>query len=378
VTVLNNMTARASMDHVTSLCAGSIRLYADGVVSRDEEGDPKDIGHQAHDAFSSMVQVGDIDVDALPEPVRVLYFCARKVWEEIREFFSGDVFAECRLDVGPLTGTADLICFNPQFNWLLVLDWKTGRVERNHKPQLLGYAGRWLAINKKWPAKIFLYSVDVRSMAYTVEEATPDEAMRHIHAITSNVAVAETHGADDIAIFNRGAHCQFCPCSERCPAVVEDLSRFYEISTQQTIDLASMSDDQIAEAYTRKKLMDRVLDAFDDALKAEVAARGAIALGDGRELVFSESTVRSYDPIKTAEHVREIASTAEILKCFKVAATDLKDLIKSKAPKGKKAAFEKEWLEKLERWGACAVTTTRKLTAKKIAETQAQITEENA
>lgn len=221
--------------------------------------------------------------------VRVLVYLAAQVWESIKEFFPAPHFeVELATDDMALVGHPDVVSYDDMLHRVSILDYKSGRVDFDHRAQVVGYA--YLAM-QKYPEAESAYVAVARVREQVIDGVilSREEVEKEIAGILEAIKRPTE--------FIRGEHCRYCPRSHECPAKTQ-------IMAQAAVSLApwakSLPTDRapevMANVLEQCKLLEDAIAAARWAIKTDVhAAGGSIQLSDGREIVLVEQERSTID-----------------------------------------------------------------------------------
>ena len=169
---------------------------------------------------------------------------------------------------------------------LVIIDWKSGYVDRDYRDQLMGYAllARVPYMLSAKFTNVKIVTAWLRTGAWDVIDLTPADIGNFSNRLRDAVNSTSRYAPDD-------AHCVFCPRLAECPAR-EALVRcaadsLYPIAAGDDAGILSVRD-KLAELYDRVKLLERGLDQYRDALRLSIRADGPLQLPDGRWLTVHE------------------------------------------------------------------------------------------
>jgi hypothetical protein len=206
-------TVRASQAPLAVQCGQSQR----GELQVAEPDSTAALGSATHHILARWIGSGDW---LQPDQVAALYGCdqeelaylaeaGRSVWQRLRQFYPAPL-VEQRLsaelsDSLTLTGTIDVASMLP--NGVRVLDWKTGRIHRDYRAQLLAYASlatRAFGVDRAAVSIIYLRDADPREEWTLTRKDLEEFEARLVASLTSET-------------YNIGDHCAFCLRAHSCP-----------------------------------------------------------------------------------------------------------------------------------------------------------------
>lgn len=256
----------------------------DIAISGDSE--PARLGRAVHEAMTLVVNEGlrappdltkiaeNHGVEDLDELAMLVWFGVR-TWQRISretKVLAIEQYLDSLGDQLTLIGTPDIVC-EADDGSLIVVDWKSGYVERDYRNQIKGYL--WL-VSRKAEHDIFkgcivwLRTCEVETFAMT--------------RIQLNEWRDELLKALDNDAYSPGAHCEFCPLSHECAAKSALVRSTASELVSLEIGKSVLSPKQIGELYPHKILLKRALDAYDEILKMTIREHGPQPTGDGRIL----------------------------------------------------------------------------------------------
>lgn len=214
------LALRCSALPLAFLCAGSVR---GGELEVNPTNEPARLGVGTHECLRALVRTGSVDwagvaevakrhqVDA--EELRALLGLAQKMWrEQLRDSFPGartEVPLAITLDDGTtLTGHLDVM--GRSLATVHVGDWKSGRLDQDHREQLLGYCALALLTDPSLEAATagVIWIRDREYEHYTLRRSDLPAYLRRLEA-----TVIHWDGT-----YRPGKHCRHCPRSHDCPA----------------------------------------------------------------------------------------------------------------------------------------------------------------
>lgn len=183
-----------------------------------------------------------------------------------------------------LTGHADLIGETQDGIHYIIVDWKTGYIDRDCSDQLKGYA--WLHhVNNQ----------DTARKDYIIILANPRTKTWDTQTVTIDELQAWALQIDDI-ILNRDRtnptfdNCQYCPRGKECEAVRARIA-WASVAVNRKI---THTPADLAAVYDMSRQLEQALDDYRAALRDAVADNGgSLDLPDGRRLVLRKQTRES-------------------------------------------------------------------------------------
>jgi hypothetical protein len=236
-----------------------------------------------------------------------------------------------------LTGHADMLASRGEE--CIILDYKSGRVERDYRPQLLGYA---LIAGILGGVKTI--AVNLSERTWEIENFTKDEIINFEEKF---LALPEKKD-----LYQLNEFCEFCPRLDECP-----LQRSAQVQAMEifgkTLDVEKADVAQLASLYPQYELVRDACEKYHSILKQMVSQFGGrVQLEDGSVLEIQSSKAKKIIPnaeaIKSifdtlfgmaAPNVHDIDSTIEtIAECLSISKSPLEKKITALAPprQGKK------------------------------------------
>lgn len=209
------------------------------------------------------------------------------------------VYAEhpVALDLGEtqITGTADVVIFDPEEGLVEVVDWKTGSPDYASASQWRQLEVYGLAAAQEIGAKNVVLSlcyVQLGSDGWSVRTLSdPTDTLSALDEIARKAMLQESlpPGERDYSV---GDHCRFCPGRATCPALGADLRAFAALIESPSWEVTAGNAPQLLD---RAAHVEKLARAVRDAVKEEVRARGGkMVADDGRTLELVTSERRAY------------------------------------------------------------------------------------
>jgi hypothetical protein len=333
------MSLRCSALPIAFRCAGSV--HDDGDVLIDPYTDAGTDGTDAHRLLASHPE-GDVPKELLAElseDARISYYSGAKMWREHISAWMPDSWAEVSMASGELTGHPDRVSVRIEEHTAAVLDWKTGRKDSEYREQGFGYAALVLheCPEVETVTVHFAWTRTQELESYTV---TRDRSAAWLQEYS--VRVLDWDG-----VYHPGEHCQGCKRRSSCPAHAEMNRQSLAVVGSPVLDLATMPGPEMATLYRRLGPLLSQIDGLNDAIRAEVKARGEVDDGAGRVLHYVEQNApREVDALKAWPVLTDALTDEELASCVKVSIGDVEAAVSAKAT-GKRGA-KKEAKEKLQ------------------------------
>lgn len=316
----------------------------------DEPSEPGQAGSTAHLALAELVAGREPDLAACAArhgaemaEVERLYAYGRRAWAQLAPQLPTGAALRSEM---PLThpmwrGTADIAAHDGER--ALVLDWKSGRVRRDHSAQVTAYAGA-LAHEYGWPTSgvITVALVWLQAGELEVVEVRPAD----VEALEARVTDALRRIGRDYA---PGEACAYCPRVGDCqPRAAWMRTSALALADAQAGELTPAL---LGRLYPQAKALHKALDGYDAALRSALQAGGPIAV-DGGEVALVERQIERLRPREAwplLEDAIGLDALAEVVTISKTAALDA---VAKAAGKGNGAKAKGAMIEKLRAVGA--------------------------
>ncbi len=264
-----------------------------------------------------------------------------------------------------LTGTADVAAMTDD-GQPVVIDWKSGYVDRDYAEQLNGYAA--LALSRR-PADYatvivaWLRTGDVDVRKVDVGECEAWE--KGLACIVRSAAKAPYNPDQD--------RCQYCPRAHECPA----WAAYRREAVKALVpfgDAGLPTREKLAELYPQAQALTKALDAYKSALKAALDV-GPLPTGDGRELYHRESKrdtiilADAWDALQEAFGVEAVPRPGimdALGDAVSVKKGAILDAAAAQAERGGMAKAKREVMQKLEEAGAVRTTAFSAIATRKV------------
>jgi hypothetical protein len=287
------------------------------------------------------------------------------VWQKVR-LVSRTLAVEEEITDGELTGTPDYVGITGE-DELIILDWKSGYVDRDYSDQLKGYV--FLAAKKYCPDKftgariitVWLQSRDL----YDVEIVTPDQYIAWLERL--NEALVSQN-------FAPGGHCLFCPGQWTCAARTAMVRQAAEIFIDHATNNLPVNIGQLIAAYPKLQVVEAAIKRVRELIREGVeSAGGYVPLADGRVLTLETQERRAIrlrsETLKILQEHFQIADAETLVDAFTsvfvINKEKLENEIKAAAPPRKGAANIRAILDALDGAGMVEKTEVKKLVIKK-------------
>lgn len=326
---------------------------APGAWDYRPESDAAEDGDVVHAELAAHVENKPPTRRLLTEEQERLVSYGLRAWSQIL-----DQFPLARAEVRLENGTADVLSVvhdGPGYiHSLGVLDWKSGRVRRQPRAQVMGYA-RDAVAKFGWPATGYVTTAVVwlRFGEIDVKNVYPAD----IEAFTKEIAEKEKRIGRDYA---PGECCTFCPRQLQCPARREMIAQAGTAIVGRVSD-SELTADVLANLYPKAKVLRRALDEYDKQLRASLQV-APIPTTDGRELRLADVVRKDIDARKAWPVLERAGFTEdEISGALSVSNEEVSRVVKSKAAPRRKGADVAALWDALRDAGAITETTHQKI-----------------
>lgn len=371
--VRNHLTLRASAMPLVMACPGAAREPS---VRVDPHSKPAGLGSAIHEALRPVVEDQGVPWDRLPdiaarwgvdvEELRPLTALGAKLWPLVADRFpmaSTELALSCGIpgpfdDVGTLTGHIDLVSTTGRV--AEIGDWKTGRLDGDHRAQVTAYAVLALmddpTLSHARCSVLWLREAEIEE--YTV---TRQQAEAWLAEVRDRVIAWD-------GVYHPGTHCAHCPRSHECAAANAYQRRDVAIilDTDEAAALTTMTPEQVVGLYKQASHVEKLAKRVRDAVKAHVEAAGGELATEAGRLVVQVEKRNTLDTMK-AWPVLEAAGFGDedLADCVSVSLSDASDVAAKKAGRGKGAPAVLALKSALAEAGAVKTTEIRKLVVKR-------------
>ena len=270
-------------------------------ISNDSE--PARLGSAAHKALATFLRDERPDFEQirndflLPDTndLRFLFFTGKDAWDVLKEEYGTSVLCIERKINGvfgeiEFTGSADIIGESDGGKTLDIIDWKTGRVERNYNPQLKLYGYMYNVMNNMQYEKIRTFTVELREKEIDMQEYSVADLQEFITEV-EEVAYSDK--------YNIGSWCGFCPRSTECEARAKSVQSLALAITGN--NMPALTPETIAKYYGKVKDIMSFCERFREEGAEIIAKSGPVPLEDGTILGLSTKKDSSIDTDKARE-----------------------------------------------------------------------------
>lgn len=376
------LSLRCSSLPRVSLCPASARPPAVRIETSSEAADLGTAGHVCianhvrgvHYDVAEVALSHGVDRDELKRIVGI----AVAMWEKLKTHFPDPItehsfeplvshwtYPDQAGDV-VLTGTGDLVSLTDNASTIRLLDWKSGWGDSDHEAQVRGYA--LLALHEIPTADRVIASV--MKLRHGVLE-TYEWTRAELETWWWEGLLRRVMSKADVYRPSPEA-CGYCPLFAECPARPAMLAAalvLLDANDEQKKSITT-TPDGVAYILERARWVERAAKSAIDAVRAAVInAGGVLPLEDGRELRIT-SQVRTEIDYASGEGVLRAHCGDELGKALSVRKGKSKsdpdklgveDIVRAKAPRGKKDAAVESLIYELDQAAALKLTTVQRL-----------------
>jgi hypothetical protein len=258
--------------------------------------------------------------------------------ETARHITRGDITITGHADILASTGRGERV----------ILDLKTGYVERDYSWQLYAYA---LMYGAEWVA-----TIDVHSDSYDMQPAIDEgQFWQAVRSQIRLIGMQETPGE----------HCGLCPRQDECVtrrAVLERSISLFVAPDEHPLDIRA----QIRFATPMVRQIKAAVEKFEKIRKHEIERNGPIPMGDGTELRVVEEPRDEIDAAKAWGLITSQLDDDEVNACLTVGKTKLLSAIKARQERGAKEAAAREFMKLLHQAQAVRQKSIKKVVQRKV------------
>lgn len=350
-----SLSLRCSSLPLAFTCPGSVRPPT---LRIEEANAAADLGTAVHDVMRRLVNdgvtVGGLDLRVIAQQhgvseseLRPLSWYGAKAWDEIRGTMPDAVAElghEIHFEEFSLSGHLDVMAESGET--AAVVDFKTGRKDKDHYHQLMGYC---LLTFDKHPAVMTIYAsvVWIRDQEIETVTVTREAFNEWFAELTSDVV--EWDGA-----YRTGQHCVYCPRSHECPAMIEAMRRDVSVISALPMDLdaglAGLPAPERVAIFRRAKAITAVCERVIGAVRTNVALSGGLLdAEDGMVLrLHTEGAGRKIDALKAFPILQNVLNDEELASCLDVRISRVEQIVAKNAGRGNGASAKRVLNEKLE------------------------------
>lgn len=257
-----------------------------------------------------------------------------------------------------IVGSGDIV--GRQGDTLLIVDWKTGRLDTDFAHQLRGYAlsavGEMSAATGHQFSDVVVITVYVRQGVWDVDKLTVDQ----LNAWAQEFSRRIKNGR---GTFNPGAHCQYCRRASSCPGrreMVRAACADLQVA-EWTPETRLASGPKIGETLGKLKILVDLAEQFRAVVKEDVLQHGPLPTGPGRQLAILTVNKRELDAGKARPVLSKWLTADEIDAETKISVSGCEAAAVEKAPKGQGAATKRSIAAALETAGAISINEIQQL-----------------
>ncbi|NIU03751.1 MAG: DUF2800 domain-containing protein [Gammaproteobacteria bacterium] len=309
----------------------------------DTPSDAADVGTAVHECAAAMVMGRDYDATEIarahgvdPEEVSILTACARQAWEEVERFFPSPQ-VELALAAPGLRGHVDVI---QSGETCVVLDWKTGRVRRDHTSQLMGYAACAVhELGMPTSERITIITAWLRMGELDVRHYTPSS----LDGFRARVDDARRNIGK---VYGPGEPCGYCPRRHACEARIE-----YVRNCIETLDGVrgnwGIDETRLADLWQRTRVLKKAVDAYERAVRSVLVER-ELETSDGYRLEMRRDTVETLHAERAWPVLLDEGLPVEALaKCVKLSKTAVTRELSERTARGRKGKAIEALMDRL-------------------------------
>ena len=318
----------------------------------------KDLSHPPD--LTKIIDLYDIED---PDELVRLVWTGVNAWNSLKtwvEPIATEQQMEC--DIGEkwrLTGSGDIIAKDAE-GGLVVIDWKSGYVQKDVKHQLYGYAK--LALNKFEHfnhGKVI--TVWLRHNAIEIKDFDRD----YIDGEWTDLLISSFTGRQ---YSPHPDFCDYCPNTYDCDAK-KQMNRSASTELMKA-DEAKTVPAILGDFYDRSRMLKRAIENYDKAMKQQIRdSGGSFEFPDGRCATFNEELRKEIDFVKAwpiiAKYFKCDGQLPELLNAIgpsmKYGKKDLMNFVKALAPRGEKGKAIAALMDELEEAGAVTIKTINKV-----------------
>lgn len=370
------LTLRCSALPLAFLCAGSVRA---GELAVNPTSEPARLGVGVHECLRVLVRSGSVDWDGVAEAarrhdvneaeLRALLGLAQQVWRDgLRDSFPG---ARTEVPLGvtlpdgtTLTGHLDVM--GRSLATVHIGDWKSGRLDVNHREQLLGYCALALlddpSLDEATAGVIWIRDREFEH--YTLTRAGLPAYLRRLQD-----EVIQWNGT-----YRPGSHCRHCPRSHECPArhamVRRDVAAFLggELTAYATDSnlLGTLPPETLHALLASADLVHELSGQVREAMRELVDRKGDIVSG-GKRLTLERTEKRRLKVVQAWPVLTEAGfGDDEFEEIVDISVGKSEKIVAKRASYRQGAAAVRQFQAKLEAANAVEKTPVTRLVTKRI------------
>jgi len=238
-----------------------------------------------------------------------------------------------------------------------VVDWKTGRVDRDYYHQLAGYAAIFLLaepnVTDVTVSVVWLRSQEIET--YVITRAVIDQWLARLRLQITRTT------------YSTGRHCEHCPRSHDCPAVAAKAREGVALLREPPSDLTALSSVEVVGLYRLAKLVGKAAESMVASIRLHVIQNGPQDSGEGTALqVVEENGGREIDVAKAWDVIQaRLPEQDQMASILRISAAALDEAIATAAGRGNGASAKRALAAELEAAGAVTMKRIQKLTEKR-------------
>jgi len=327
------------------------------------------LGTAKHKAIATFMGIGENNCAEIaheagvdPDDINAALGAARRLYSEILGWFPGpgmrvERLQEVKLETEHSKGTADLVMLVYSLDTetpphaIVVVDWKSGWSEDEHRYQLMDYAD---GARRKFGMPLCGYITAVEGQLRHGERIVRNYSAEDLDAF--RVAVAKELGRT-VSKIQPGKHCQYCPRQLEC----EQRREYLGASTAALVEAggqAALTREQLGLFWDRYKDVMRAADRYQDLIDAALEM-GPIPLPGGRQLELHEAERTVIDATAIDPLLARGWTLAELNDAVKISKSGIDRIVKTKAPPRGGARMMREVMAELEKADALRKKTIR-------------------
>jgi hypothetical protein len=290
-----------------------------------------------------------------PDELERLFAYGCIAWKDLAKHFPNARTEEV-LEGSGIRGHADV--FGRDETVMTVLDWKSNRVKRDYRAQVVGYGAAAVdQFGMPESGEVKVVTVWLRFFEFEVITVTQDDVERLYHDIErAKLEIGKRYAPGD--------PCGYCRRQLVCNARHE----FLASATSALMPVASgveLTPEMLGKLYHKSKMVAKALKAYDAALRMQLR-QGALSDGEGSliELVQSKK-----DKVMPREAwpllVQNGFSEDELAKCVTMSKTKVMEVVSAKSVRGQKGKAKAALLETMRGAGAVQETFHERIHVKK-------------
>lgn len=346
------ITTRCSRLPLNVECAPSIVPPA---IRIEPPREMSDLGLAFHDCMKQIAKSRTYDIELAASAFNVdagelapLVGSAAKHWRETLSplFPNPRVEESLSFSDGDLavTGTPDVRAIAD--GEIRLLDYKSGFLDLDARPQLKGYAVLSLYESQA--------RLPVRATKFNVRDGRLETDLWTPEQLDHWWAWLKQH-LQDTDIYRPGEHCGRCPRAMECNAHGEQMTTLVAMLGGD-LPIGDMAE-TAAHTVQQVRLLERRCEQFRETVKAEVVAKG----GRWGALYIKETHPKEISVARGQQVLIETLGTDRLLQLVEIGNKKLETALREKAPPRGGAALIRDTFARLDAAGAITTTTTKRL-----------------